>query len=554
MRSMLTCKQKTGSRAQLIALTALMVALSACGGGGSSPAPAPIPAPPAPVPVPPPFTDSAVRVSGNTPFAANCDGVAATGTLYANAEVEPFVAINPRNTANLIGVWQQDRWSDGGSRGTMTGVSFDGGATWSRIAVPFSRCGGGNAANGMDYARASDPWITFAPDGTAHQMALSLTGGGLAAGSSNAMVASRSQDGGRSWSAPIALIRDGADGFNDKNSMTADPTDARYVYAVWDRLASAGGGPSYLARTTDGGATWEAARPIYDPGPRNQTLGNQIVVLPDGVVVNLMTAIRVDANNATVTTLEIIRSTDKGASWSAPVKIADVFAIGARDPEALTRIRDGSTLGTIAVSPAGAIYVAWQDARFAGGANDGIVLSRSSDGGANWSLPVRVNSVGTVAAFTPALHVRADGVIGLTYYDLRDNTPDATTLPTSKWLATSRDGVTWSETRVTAPFDLAKAPNARGLFLGDYQGLVSSDQRFTAFYSRVSDGLDGNRTDIFVQSLGGATSSTLIARKASALQGFAPTPELLRKVHENTVAVLQRRPVQAAHMQIPAPR
>ena len=33
--------------------------------------------------------------------------------------------------------------------------------------------------------------------------------------------------------------------------------------------------------------TWEPARSIYDPGQNDQTIGNQIVVLPDGTLVDL---------------------------------------------------------------------------------------------------------------------------------------------------------------------------------------------------------------------------------------------------------------------------
>ena len=36
-----------------------------------------------------------------------------------------------------------------------------------RAALPVSRCGGGNAANSGDYARATDPWVTFSPNGVA---------------------------------------------------------------------------------------------------------------------------------------------------------------------------------------------------------------------------------------------------------------------------------------------------------------------------------------------------------------------------------------------------
>ncbi len=182
-----------------------------------------------------------VRASDFSPFGGNCDGAPATGTLYVNAEVEPRIDVNPRDSNHLIGVWQQDRWSDGGARGLLTGVSLDAGRTWTRTAAAFTRCTGGNAANGIDFARASDPWITISPDGTAYQIAISINGPTFGPGASNAVMVSRSVDGGFSWSTPTALIRDQRTAFNDKESITADPTDARYVYAVWDRLQQSGG-------------------------------------------------------------------------------------------------------------------------------------------------------------------------------------------------------------------------------------------------------------------------------------------------------------------------
>jgi hypothetical protein len=48
------------------------------------------------------------------------------------------------------------------------------------------------------------------------------------------------------------------------------------------RLGAPYFGATWFSRTTDGGQTWEPARPIFDPGGNSQTIGNQIVVLPDG--------------------------------------------------------------------------------------------------------------------------------------------------------------------------------------------------------------------------------------------------------------------------------
>src|SRR5689334_4109685 len=87
-----------------------------------------------------------VKVSKSDPF-AKCDpgnpGVP-PGTNYPNAEVEPYVIADPNNPDHLLTGWQQDRWSNGGSRGLVTGVSTNGGKTW-KETVPHgvTHCAGG---------------------------------------------------------------------------------------------------------------------------------------------------------------------------------------------------------------------------------------------------------------------------------------------------------------------------------------------------------------------------------------------------------------------------
>ena len=530
----------------------ICVSLAAsCGGGSdSTPAPAP-PIPPVPTPpavtLPPLIADAAIRISGDTPFAAGCTGGTLGGIEYRNAEVEPYAAVNPLNSANIVAVWQQDRWSTGLANGLVTATTLDGGATWSRTTAPFTRCAGGNAGNGGNYDRATDPWVTFAPNGNAFQMALATEGTSLAPGSASAMLVSRSADSGRTWGNPSTLIRDGSLFFNDKNTITADPTDANYVYAVWDRLAAAGGGPAFFARTTDSGNTWEAARSIFDPGPRSQTIGNLIAVLPNGALINLFTQLDEGAGGQVTAALNILRSNDKGSTWSAPIRIADLLSIGARDPEAGTLIRDGAGLAQIAVAPNGDLFVAWQDGRFSGGARDGIALSRSIDGGLTWSAPLQINSEPAVQAFTPSVHVRANGTIGITYYDFRSNTTDPANLPTELIFARSADGVTWQENRLTATFDLATAPFARGLFIGDYQALTSANNVFVPVYVRTNSGDLANRTDVFahpVRSLplaAGMPSGSVRTFRVAPARAPAPDAVFRQRVHEALVRAMDGR-------------
>ena len=497
--------------------------------------------------------DPQYRASAPSPFTAGCDGAAAIGVLYANAEVEPSLAINPINTRNWIASWQEDRWGSGGARGVVIGSSNDSGVTWTQRSLPFTRCGGGTPANGGDYERTSNAWMSVSPVGTAHVAALAFDGGVLQPGSVSAVLASRSTDGGQSFGPTSTLILDGAGAFNDKVAITADAATPQYVYAVWDRLDVSNFGPTYFARSRDDGRTWEPARSIFDPGLNNQTISNAIVVLPNGMLIDMFVEIIGTANGGFTSSIAIIRSSDNGTSWSAPIKVADDFSVGTHDPETGAAVRDSALVPAITSGPGGVMYVFWQDSRFSSGARDAIVVSRSTDGGSTWSAPARVSADAAVAAFTPAGTVRADGTVGVTYYDLRPNTADRATLWAAYWLARSTDGATWQETQVAGPFDLDLAPlsttSAAGYFLGDYQSLLSVGTTFIPMYVTTNVGDTGNRTDVFVApavSVPAATASASVP-KASTLSGadaaktFRLSPDWQRRVSENIASTLRAR-------------
>jgi len=459
--------------------------------------------------------EALVPTSGASTFTPGCDGVTSAGIVYVNAEVEPMIAVNPANPNNMIAAWQQDRWSNGGARGPGTAYSFDGGGTWTRTSAPMSRCAGGTGANAFE--RASDPWVTFAPDGTAYQAALGFNN---VQNADNAIIVSRSTDGGRTWSQATTLRRDTFAPGNDKESITADPTDARFAYAVWDRLAG-NNAPTWLARTTDGGATWEAARNIYDPGPNRQTINNIVVVLPDGTLILFFSELPTVAGGAPAT-LRVMRSTDKGVTWSAPITIAGLQTVGTVDPETGIGIRDGSVIGSVAAGGNGVLAVTWQDSRFTSGAYDSIAFSQSTDGGFTWSAPARINGNPSVRALIPSVAFAADGTIGVAYYDFRSNTPDPGTLLTDFWLATSADGVTWSERRLAGPFDYARAPLVGGrYFLGDYMGMTNAGNAFVVAFGRANADGD-NRADI-VTSLARPSPATPAARVTTSVDaGVVP--------------------------------
>jgi hypothetical protein len=469
-------------------------------------------------------TGPLVQVSGTSPFAGcTADQVASqSGTVYLHSEVEPWLDVNRANTSNMVGIWQQDRWSNGGSRGLVAGVSMNGGTSWQQVVIPkISVCSGGTPSNGGGYQRATDPWVTFGPTGIAYQLSLSFNDVSppfTTFDFDHALLASRSLDGGLTWSDPAVVIRDTAPTvFNDKQSITADPTNANYVYAVWDRLVFPGSerasvtasfhtasytGPALFARSTNAGVTWERPRLITDPGHLDQTIGNQIVVQPDGTLIDLFAEFN-NENKKKLRgwTVRVMRSTDKGTTWSGPYLVDRLRTIGVTDPETGDDVRTGDIIPDVAVNRTnGRLYAVWQDARFNGGAADAIAFSQSLDGGLTWSTPVMVNQtptgipIGNQQAFTASVEVADDGTIGVTYYDFRDNTADPTTLPTDYWSVhchpttptACTSAANWSgfENRLTdASFDMRDAPYAGGFFTGDYEGLAATGS-FLTFFSQ----------------------------------------------------------------------
>lgn len=451
------------------------------------------------------------QVSGASPFAGcTADNVAGQpGTLYPNSELEPQIAAsavdrNGDGAPDIVAAYQQDRWDNGGARGVYASVWYRG--AWTQVALP-----GTSACVGGTHLRASDPWVTFSPDGTAYYLTLATS-----AGDDSELLVNRSTDGGLHWAAPTSLISDdSAFNFNDKESITADPLDSRYVYAVWDRgdfpsdkRHSTSGSPRSLrsdamfARSTDGGATWEAPRAILAPQALEFGIGHQIVVLPDGTLVDGFMLFHGSGSNKKGQEVAVMVSHDHGDTWTAPITVAKVLPGFVSDPEDGTPLRTGDIIPEIAAGPNHSVYLTWQDATLAP-SGSAIAFARSLDGGLTWSTPAAINPVLTAQAFTPSIRVLPNGTIGVTYYDLRFNTPDGgATLPTDYWFLHSHDGgATWTEARVTnASFDMRRAPDAAGLFTGDYEGLSVQSGAFVAAFDQTHGGDPGS---IFVSRLTG---------------------------------------------------
>jgi hypothetical protein len=453
-----------------------------------------------PTPVAPTPAPSVVRrevaslVTGPSPLAECAVG---GERVQRGSEVEPSLAVDPRDPDRIVVAWQQDRRRDGAAAGIGVASSDDGGRTWARDILPVTRCATQRGLGGRQ-ERASDPWLSAAPDGTFHLAVLLVDDDRDA----SAIAAFRSDDGGRTWGAPALLQEDEGAG-NDKESILADPYDASRVYAIWDRLAAPDAEDPdvevLFTRSLDHGRSWERPRTILRTAPT--PLGHVLEVLPDRSLLDIYLDIPPD--DARPTALRSLRSSDGGLTWQGPELVTEVVPWGFRDPASGQGIRTGYALPAIGVDRHdGAVYVAWADGRWDGGQSPRVAFVRSGDGGRTWSEPARPGpaSVGA-ASFTPAVSVAPDGTVAIGSYDVREDTPGGALL-TARWLALSADGgATWRERALTPrSFDLTGAPSADGLFLGDYVGQASVDGLVLSAHTVTSSGPDGG-ADIAFRSI-----------------------------------------------------
>ena len=456
-----------------------------------------------------------VTVSGASTLGGCSAGASADfATAYTGTEVEPQLAVNPVHPLEMVGATQQDRWPDGGARGLTSWMSEDGGVNWRKLPdVPWSACQGGPSR----FGRVTDPWVSYDAAGNLYFLGQPIDSAALGLSAVSVTTWNRTTNG---WNPPTILIEDdGSRGiYNDKVSITGDPTRGGYAYATWirwsfppgerqsenaDSFSFAARGEPMISRTTDAGATWSPAVPMRRSNSYLQ--GNQIAVAPDGtlydVAANLFTGAGLQPNDQGAY-LGVMRSGDAGLHWSAPVRIAPIGTTQLTVPDDGFPIRAGDYLPDIAIDPNdGTIYVTWADGL--GTPLNQIVMSKSTDGGRHWTAPVAVSSGDPDAqSYDHAVEVTPDGTVVIAFYDDRNNVLGDGVATTDVWVRHSHDGgATWEEQHLHGPFDHYLAPisyfapgDPRGLFLGDYIGLeaTGSNDVVAFFSSTISDGADAH--------------------------------------------------------------
>jgi hypothetical protein len=359
------------------------------------------------------------------------------------------------------------------------------------------------------FARSTDGGLSFTDGGTLPTNALGDSGDPVLArhdtsgriffatlqSSGSGIAIFHSDNDGATWSLP-AQGAPGSTGFQDKPWITVDnfagPGNGNVYHMVRDFGLGDG---IYFYRSTDGGNTF---------GPSGGTLITQenqgafVVVGPDHAVYAFWFA---------DTSIQMRKSTDQGLTFGAPITVVS----GLSGPEInggldLTGIRQGTVIEEgfrsnsfphAAVDPeSGNLYVTYNDNPLGADKAD-VFLVVSTNGGAGWGSPLRVNDDTTITdQWQPTIAITpSGGKLGVFYYSRQEDPAN------NLFKYYGRFGnITGASVAFEASFAISDVPSlpefGRDLvvnptYMGDYNQAVATNSAFHIVWSDNRDDLIG---------------------------------------------------------------
>jgi len=379
------------------------------------------------------------------------------GTLFGSQR-ELSIAVDPNNPDTLAAGANErpgtQRWY----------ISTDGGRNWTIGALP----NGTLTVPGTTTTAMSDPSLDFGSNGEIYYGAMMH---GLS-GEPCTMFVSVRQNLGASWTDPAnGIVAAGTTGpviCNDKENILVDRGNNDNVYVAWTPTGGTFDQEVIFSRDLNGitdGLAFSAPTVLStDPaqdGCLNQ--GADFAEDASGTLYIAWTSLCSGWINGDPGTVYIVRSTNQGGSWSAPVSVATLDnAAPAVDPSFRSR-----SFPSIDVDQAtGRIFIVYATNTNTTSHSDPDIMIVSSPNGTagSWTTPGRVNQdAGTTEQVLPWLDV-ANGRIHIVF---SSRAGDGSNWTTRVAYATAAAAPAFTEITVS----LANTPASTG-FIGDYHGAI----------------------------------------------------------------------------------
>jgi hypothetical protein len=353
-------------------------------------------------------------------------------------------------------------------------------------------------------------------------------------------VASAAANNKNAWMRPVVVSKQTSATFADKEQVWADNAASSrffgHVYVCWTDFRGAGAAPVRVARSTDGGNTWEVKQvsPAHNVAPKLWGHSGCTIRTSSTGTVYVFYELFQDPSRflPPVGTHMMVRSFDGGRSWERPRALFRVtdpcFYV---DPVIGRCMMDGigGSRNDLAAAPsvdiangaptgAGATNVivdTWADGRD-GLNNEDVMLSHSNNGGATWSPPRRISSAPD-RGFYAAPALSPDGTDVYIVYNafttpFRNNTTDPRTLVGVVKHANVVGGAPGAFTEIHrgAPGDSRGSAqnNLQAGFLGDYVYAAATRDYAAAVWNDARNAAVCARQNTYLQMLRDGTATT----------------------------------------------
>ncbi|MFL6263299.1 MAG: hypothetical protein ACJ76Y_26690 [Thermoanaerobaculia bacterium] len=429
----------------------------------------------------PPDQDTAPEFGEEVPAkTATVGGEKRISGAQAAPRSESDIRVNYWDPMKIIGA--SNNISGSGAQAQF--YSTDGGATWGQTSLALQP---GDAFH-------SDPTVDWTSDGTAWSTTIGID----SSHSVLHMRAYKSTDNGATWTFDATFS--GSQTTTDKQIMWVDHSATSpykdNIYVIWHN-----GFPAFMSRRTGPAGSWQTPIQVSGAESTGTAIGADVKTNAFGDVFGFWPA----TGNQKIF---VVKSTDGGVSYSAPVQVASTFAGFDIGIPAMNSRRALIYVSAGAYRTAGKnlVYASWTDLSGAAGCTSPgnepgsntasacksrVWLARSTDGGATWSPAVKINDQASLNdQFNQWMVVdETTGALEVMYYD---TVGDPGRKKVDVWTQSSfDDGVTWAPAvKVTsAQTDETVAGSDSGNQFGDYNGFSGiAGQFFPSWTDRRSNG------------------------------------------------------------------